>query len=146
MGKLNGKPSNGHADSPVTLPIYDHMREPEATWPRADDAWPAASPGACDLERPRLEAEIAAAKARAASARHRAAQRDAQMRAALRVELEASQERLAAMEREHEAAVAAVLADAQAKAARIVAEARQQLSSSSAPRGRAETAQVISAE
>ena len=132
MGKLNGTHSNGQdVDVPVALPLYDHMQEAEGGWPRADDVWPDATLDDYELEHQRLEAEIAAAKARAAVARHRAALRDAQVREALRGELEASQERLALMEREHETAVAAVLADAKAEAARILAGAREQLSAPS---------------
>ena len=68
------------------------------------------------------------------------------MRAALRTELEASRDHLAALEAEHEAAVALVRETAQADAARILAEARQQVAGAAAPTSRAEPAQVPSVE
>lgn len=145
MGSLNGKPTNGHdaVDAP-TVSVAIH--QPVAVWPPVDDAWPEAPTSEHDLERPRLEAEIAAAKARAAAARHRVAERDDDIRAALRAELRASQEGLARMEREHDDAVERVLRDAQTEADRIVARARQQLSASSGGTTTVEPSQVPRAE
>jgi len=79
-----------------------------------------------DAERSRLEAEIAAAKARAIAARERAAQREAELRAALQAELAASREQLAALEREHDATVAQVRDEASAEVERILSEASRQ--------------------
>ena len=71
-----------------------------------------------------LEADIAAAKERTDLARERAVELAAAVRAEMRAEVVASQERLAQMEREHEDELATIRADAKALAARIIAEAR----------------------
>lgn len=147
MGLLNGKPKNGHAPEDTALPaLYDHAREPAAVWPPADDAWPKAEPDEFELERQQLEAEIAAAKARAAAARHRGAVSDAQMRAALKTELDVSREHLAALEAEHGSTLATVREAAQAEAATILAEARQQVAGGAVPAPSAEPTQVTSVE
>ena len=77
------------------------------------------------VERARLEAEIAAATARTAAARHRAAALEAEGRAELRAELDASRLAVEEMERQHEATVAMIREAAQAEAERILAAARQ---------------------
>jgi hypothetical protein len=80
-----------------------------------------------ELERARLDAELHAAKARTAAARHRAADRSAQVRDVLRREVHASQERLAELERQHEAALLSVREAGRAEAERIIAEARDEV-------------------
>lgn len=75
-------------------------------------------------QRARLEADIASARARTATARHRAALRDVDVRAALRTELDASRQALAAMEHEYETMMATVREGARIEVERIVAEAR----------------------
>ena len=79
---------------------------------------------AVDESRPRLEADIAAAKTRTEAARQRAAELAAAVRAEMHAEVVASQQRLAHMEREHEQELATIKTDAKALAARIIAEAR----------------------
>lgn len=80
-----------------------------------------------ELERARLDAALQAAKARTAAARHRAADRSAQVRDVLRREVHASQERLAELERQHEADVLSVREAGRAEAERIIAEARDEV-------------------
>ncbi len=74
-----------------------------------------------EVERSRLEAEILVARTRTATARRRLFERDE----ALRAEVAASQQDLAEIEREHEAAVHALREDALSEVARIIAEARR---------------------
>ena len=91
-------------------------------WPPATvSSWPVVAEHELEMERSRLEAEIAAAKARTMAARHY----DSVMRAALHAEVVASQAALAEMESQHEVSVAQIRETAQAKAARILSEARQ---------------------
>ncbi|MCE9621101.1 MAG: hypothetical protein K8R99_02015 [Actinomycetia bacterium] len=71
-----------------------------------------------------LEAEIAAAQARVATARQLATLRDADMRAALRAELDASRAALAAMELEYETTITSIREEARLEVDRILAEAR----------------------
>lgn len=73
-----------------------------------------------------LETEIAAAQARVAAARQLATLRDADMRAALRAELDASRLALAAMELEYETTITSVREDARVEVDRILAKARAQ--------------------
>ncbi len=141
MAGLNGVPidrsRHNHPSS-----SYDWIPElslatdpPEPPDPRgrgADAFWPPAAasswPGVQDeleMERARLEAEIAAAKARTLAARHH----DSVMRAALHEEVVASQQALAEMERHHGEAIRSIREAAQAEAARILLEARQQVAS-----------------
>lgn len=156
VGTLNGRPKNGHGHGSDAIPgsagvaagppIIALPPDPTPSWPPAGDAWPAAPVDEYAIERQRLEAEIAAARARTAAARHRAAQREAEVQAALRAEILASQQQLAEMEREHEAAVAAVHEAARVEAAQIVAAARQQLTGRAEGVATAEPAQVPSVE
>jgi hypothetical protein len=80
-----------------------------------------------DRQRARLEAEIVAAKTRAAAARQRAVERDTEVRAALKVEVEAAQARLADMERQHQVAVGMLRDAARGEVERILAEAREHI-------------------
>jgi chromosome segregation ATPase len=61
-----------------------------------------------EIERVRLEAELSATRARIAAAKQRLASRDAQVEAAMRRELAVTRETIAAMEREHQEALAAL--------------------------------------
>jgi len=127
--ELNGTPHNGSRPH-LSSAMLDWTRETDLVWlpntsrpavavntPVADDF---------DAERSRLEAEIAAAKGRAIAARERAAQREAELRAALQAEIAASREELSALEREHDLTVARVRDEANAEVERILAEARRQ--------------------
>lgn len=93
---------------------------------------PSTTPSAGDaleVERLRLESEIAAATARAAAAELRAAE----LNAALHAVVMASKERLAAIEREHETVLAGLRAAAQQQVEQIMAEARRQVSRQDQP-------------
>lgn len=129
MGGLNGTPING-SHSELSPGLYDRMHEGMPASPAPAKVWPEAARDELDVERPRLEAEIAAAKARAAAARDRTVRRDLEMRNALRDELIASQESLAEIERQHEADVAKIREVARAEAQRILAEVRDQIAAS----------------
>jgi len=87
------------------------------------------------LESARLEAEIQAAKARAAAARHRAVDRTAEVRSRLRTEVAASQYRLDELDRQMEADIQSVREAGRAEAERIIADARRDVARirSSAP-------------
>jgi hypothetical protein len=74
-----------------------------------------------EAERQRLGAQIAATQARIIAARSRADQRDAEIGALLHADLVASQDYIAEMERQHDHAVAAVRAAAEAEIATIIA-------------------------
>ena len=110
---MNGSPMNGSwvAPSPAPSP--------------AADPWPESPLDDFERQRPRLEGEIAAAKARTAAARQRTAAREAEVRAALRAELVASKESVAEIERECDIAIANVRKAAQIEVERILAEAWQ---------------------
>jgi len=112
------------------MPVFDWTQEAELLWLPAEGPRPPAvdKPAAADIgvERSRLEAEIAAVKARAVAARERAARRDTEMREALQAELAASRERLTSMERDHDAMVAEVRAAARREVERILSEGRRQ--------------------
>jgi hypothetical protein len=123
---LNGVPLNGSAVAPSLAP-HDWLQEPDPAWPPAGGTWPATAADEFESERRRLESEIAVATERAAVARQRAIEREAEMRAALREILVASQERVAEIEREHESALAVLRQQAQDEAARILADARREL-------------------
>jgi hypothetical protein len=99
----------------------------QLSWPSLPAADEESSADGSDdsVELARLEAEISAAKSRAAAARLSAANQAAAIRAALREDLEASQQQLAEMERASEAEVVRIQADAEAEVARIVAEAEE---------------------
>lgn len=135
---LNGTVPNGASGSTdaAVLPMLTPMAEmtADATMPSPErdplpinEPWPELEHDELETERAGLEAEIAAARARTAAAKHRAAQRDAEMRAALRVELEASKDALADMEREHAVAIALVREAADVEVAEILAAARRQV-------------------
>lgn len=138
---LHGRVPNGAsvASDAALLPMLTPMAEmtadaampsPENQSPQISEPWPELEHDELETERAGLEAEIAAARARTAVAKHRAAQRDAEMRAALRVELEASKDALADMEREHAVAVALVREAADVEVAEILAAARRQVAAS----------------
>jgi hypothetical protein len=123
-------PSSSHEWIPELSLAADPAESPEHPGQQANAFWPpdSVSPwpvakNELEMERARLESEIAAATARTLAARHH----DSVMRAALHEEVVASQQALAEMERLHHLAVAAIREAAQAEAARIVLEARQQV-------------------
>jgi hypothetical protein len=89
-------------------------------WPDSQGPWPTAVPDEFEIERAALESQIAAAKARAATALHR----EPTLCAALRDEVTTSQRQLAEIETAHERAVARVRDEAAAEVARILADAR----------------------
>jgi hypothetical protein len=80
---------------------------------------------AIEEQRARLEADLAAAKARLLSAQHRAAELDASAKEQLRTELAASRETLAEIDRQHAETIALVQRNAQAEVDRILADARR---------------------
>lgn len=85
----------------------------------------AASVEAIEEQRARLEAELAAAKARLLAAKHRAAELDAAVKERMRAELEASRETLAEIDRQHDETIALVRRNAQTEVERIRAAARR---------------------
>jgi hypothetical protein len=80
---------------------------------------------AIEEQRARLEADLAAAKARLLAARHRAAELDAAAKEQMRAELAGSREELAEIERQHAETIALVRRNAQTEVERILAEARR---------------------
>lgn len=123
--ELNG---NGHHDPHTEAPQNASLDAYVADVMASADSGPglAATADPLDEERTRLEAELAQAKERLLAAQHRAAKLDAEAKAALRAELAASRDVLAAMERDHAQALTAVRADADAEVERILATAREQ--------------------
>jgi len=116
--ELNGTPLNG-TRLHRSVSTLDWTRDADLIWlPAVDES---------RVERDRLRAEIAAAKARADAARQRSAAREAELRAVLQAELAESRERLAALEREHDATVASIREEARAEVERILAQARDQV-------------------
>lgn len=113
MSELNGVQRNG------TLLNGSHVT---TDWPYHSN--PDSEAAGMDEQRVCLEADIASAQARVAAARHRAALRDVDVRAALRAELDLSRKALAAMEHEYETMIATVREDARTEADRIIADAR----------------------
>lgn len=79
-----------------------------------------------EQEQARLRVEIADAKRRTEAAQHRIAEHEAQARAALRAELEATRLQLAEIERVHRESVTVVRQSTQLEVDRILAEAHQQ--------------------
>ena len=127
--ELNGTSRNG-SRLHRSMPVFDWTQEAQLLWLPAEGpsrvAVDKSSASGADPERLRLEAEIAAAKARAVAAREHTARRDAEIREALQAELAASREQLTSMEREHDAIVARVREAARLEVDRILAEARRQ--------------------
>lgn len=80
---------------------------------------------AIEEQRARLEADLAAAKARLLAAQHRAAELDAAAKEQLRTELAASRETLAEIDRQHAETIALVQRNARAEVDRILADARR---------------------
>lgn len=109
MRAIADHPSNSQNEVPAPSP--------------AADPWPESPLDDFERQRPRLEGEIAAAKARTAAARQRTAAREAEVRAALRAELVASKDSVAEIERECDIAIANVRKAAQIEVERILAEA-----------------------
>jgi len=104
--------------------MTDQTPRPDEHEPATDDTSMEALLGTPDdgaAERARLEAAIAAAISRTAAARHRRAERDAEIRAALREEVLATQALLDEMDRNHQEALAALRETTQAEIARIIA-------------------------
>jgi cell division septum initiation protein DivIVA len=95
-------------------------------WPVPDDDWADTEANELAREQARLEAEIAAAKARTAAAMHRAATSDADAKAMLREELLTAKRELADLERQHETTVAMIRQAAQDEVERILSVARDQ--------------------
>ena len=107
------------------------------------DPWRDLALGELEAERARLEAEIASAKSRTAAARHRMAERDAEVRAALRAELLASKETVTELERHHQTELAAIEERAHAEVVRINAESRRvAVTGGAAPNERGEVSGV----
>jgi hypothetical protein len=73
----------------------------------------------------RLQAEIAAANERILAARHRAAEREASAKEALRTEIVEARNAVAEMEHRHQEALAIVRDAAQAEVERILTDARR---------------------
>jgi hypothetical protein len=137
---LNGTPANGFAHGPSTLSsdpadfaviqmswkgqLPDLLPRPEAPASPPEN-WPSPEQEFLASERMRLEAEIAAARQRAADASARVAARRAELRELLQAELAAARESLDEMQRQHDASMALVRADEQRSVERILAEARQ---------------------
>lgn len=78
-------------------------------------------------QRAELERELQAVQAEVVESRRRVAARDAALKAALRDELMASRDRLAAMEAEHLRAVDAVRVAAERQVEQIVADAQREI-------------------
>mgnify|MGYP003326301023 FL=1 len=89
------------------------------------EKWPDPELDEFERERSKLEAAIAVAKARAAAARDMLQTREATVKAALRADVIAAQDDVAAMERDHQRRVAEVREQARIEAAGIVATARR---------------------
>ncbi len=119
---LNGTSLNGAWVAPATLPR--RAAQSRATLAFVD-RWPHPPLDEPEGELARLEAEVVTAKARADSAKERLAAREADVRTVLRMELIASRDAVAEMEREHEMTLAMVRSAAQSEVERIRAEARQ---------------------
>jgi hypothetical protein len=139
---LHDAPVNGGWVAPVILPRHgggSRTTKNGSTDSQHHDAvqQPAANPPV-DGELARLEAEVVIAKARADRAMDRLADRDADVRAVLRVELIASRDAVAQMEREYEVAIAMVRTAAQTEVERILAEARERVASRSRAADRAD--------
>ena len=128
MADLNGIPRNGWdgarasegsvPDSSTGDDVVGADRDLSRDWSGLlPDVRPHENP---ELDHVRLEAEIAAARARVAIAKHRSAE----VSAALRAEILASQEQLAEMERAHVEAIATIQAQGRAESAEIMATAR----------------------
>jgi hypothetical protein len=77
-------------------------------WPAIDEPWPDPAVDEFEEQRARLLVEIAAANQRLAAARHAAAERDAEMRAALRNALVEVRAELTALESGHADRLAAL--------------------------------------
>jgi len=84
---------------------------------------------AIEEQRARLDADIASVTARKLSAQHRAAQLDAEAKELLRAELASSRDTLAEIERQHAQSVALVQRNAQAEVDRILADAHRRAGS-----------------
>lgn len=127
MSGINGVPfdrwsGSGTSDASVSAMPAGALGEPDSDLTRD---WSGLLPDdgiTSDPERDqaRLEAEIAAARARVAIAKHRSTE----ISAALRAEVLSSQEELAEMERDHLDALEAVRADARERSAAILSAAR----------------------
>jgi hypothetical protein len=94
---------------------------------------------AIEEQRARLEADLATATARKLAAQHRAAQLDAEAKELLRVELAASRETLAEIERQHAETIALVRHNAQVEVDRILADAHRRAGSTTAEIGESGT-------
>jgi hypothetical protein len=89
-------------------------------------------------QRARLEADLASATARKLAAQHRAAQLDAEAKELLRVELAASRETLAEIERQHAETIAHVRRNAQIEVDRILVDAHRRAGSAAVEIGEPE--------
>ncbi|MGB8859101.1 MAG: hypothetical protein WCC60_07595 [Ilumatobacteraceae bacterium] len=128
MASLNGTPMNGTPMNGTPMngtPMNGTPMNGTGALPSTQSVdWAPTAGDDAVAERARLEAEIVVVTARAAAARQRAAQRDLDVRAALREELTASKSVLAEMERAHEVTVAMLREAAQAEVDRILRDAR----------------------
>lgn len=84
---------------------------------------------AIEEQRARLESDLAAATARKLAAQARAARLDADAKELLRVELAASRETLAEIEKQHTETISLVRRNAQAEVDRILADAHRRAGS-----------------
>lgn len=108
---------NGHAHLNGSTPDHDEPAADVVT-PYIDDAAEQDDEGGS--ERDRLEQELADTHDAIAAARQRLAEREAEVKAALREELVASRERLAEMDRAHDLRITAIRAEAEAAIALIM--------------------------
>lgn len=93
---------------------------------QSGEKWPDPELEEFERDKSQLEAAIAVAKARAAAARDMLQTREATVKAALRADVVAAQDEVAAMEREHQRRVAEVREAARREADVIVAAARRE--------------------
>lgn len=121
MSSVDRTPSNENDESAPAS--FDHPSLGLGAWP-PDLTVPEPAHDGLALESTRLEAEIQSAKARAAAARHRAADRTAELRARLRTEVAISQHRLDELDRVHDDELRTVREAGRAEAERIIADAR----------------------
>ena len=115
---LNGSGVDA-ARSSIWAAPYDQFAEQQVASSSAADVRIETPSHELEAERQRLEAQIAATHARIIAARSRADQRDAEIGALLHADLVASQDYIAEMERQHDCAVAAIRAAAEAEIATI---------------------------
>lgn len=133
MAGMNGTPiqiSDGahRLDGPSVGPSVGSVAaaaDGEVFWLPESASWPQAEEDEFEIERRRIDAQLAAARTRVIAARQLAETREVELRLALRAEIVASQESLAAMSRDHECTLAAIRTAARDEVESILAEARR---------------------